>query len=123
MTTTNQPASSSALGFLQALQSSNQWVALGVAALGVIVPGVKALITSIKQDASGTITITFSDLVAADQAELQKVIDASNTDLAAINAELVRLGAAPLPMLAPAAPVAQSATAVKSHVTVNGKPL
>jgi len=116
--TPNQPAGSKALEFLQALQASNGYVALGVSALGIIIPGVKAVISEIKSIGQGSVTITLTDLVIADQAELQKVIETSNADLAAINAELVRLGAPPLPALAPAPP-----TTLQSHVTVNGKPI
>jgi hypothetical protein len=118
---TPTPAGSKALQFLQALQASNGYVALGISALGIIIPGVKAVISDIKAIGQGSVTITFTDLVAADDAELQKVIDASNADRDAINAELARLGVPLIPAAAPA-PVLVAAAA-KSHVTVNGKPI
>lgn len=117
--TPNQPAGSKALQFLQALQASNGYVALGISALGVIIPGVKAVISEIKTIGQGSVTITLTDLVAADEAELQKVIDNSEADRTAINVELAKLG---LPLIQDATP-APAVTAAKSLITVNGKPL
>jgi hypothetical protein len=82
---------------LTILQESNGYISLGLQLAGVFVPLAKALIQKIEGIGTGNPTITFSDLVAADQAEIAAIVATADADLAAINAELVRLGLPPLP--------------------------
>lgn len=104
---TPKPSMSS---ILTALASANTYVSLGLEVAGVIVPLVKGLIMEIRQIATGQQTVTYQVLIQADEGDLQSVITVSDADLAAINAELVRLGKPPLavpaaePTLAPPAP-------------------
>jgi hypothetical protein len=95
--TPNKPAGSTAASILTILQESNGYVSLGIQLAGVFVPLAKALIQKIEGIGTGNPTITFSDLVAADQAEIAAIVQTANADLAAVNAELVRLGVPPLP--------------------------
>jgi hypothetical protein len=89
---TNQPAGSSTLGMLQTLAGANGYIALAISAAGVLIPLGKALISKIESIGKGNVTITFTDLVAADDAELAAIVQTSGADLVAINAELAKLG-------------------------------
>jgi hypothetical protein len=91
---------SGAPGVLTVLQSAGGYVSLAISVAGITIPLVKALISKIEGIGTGSVTITFTDLVAADQAELDAILASSNTDIAAINAELARMG---LPQLATSA--------------------
>jgi hypothetical protein len=91
------PAGSTASTILSILQESNGYISLGIQLAGVFVPLAKGLIQKIEGIGTGNVTIAFSDLVAADQAEIAKIIATAGTDLDAVNAELVRLGHPPLP--------------------------
>ena len=97
MPTGNQPAGSTTLGLLQTLAGANGYIALGIQVAGVLIPLGKALINKIEDIGKGAVTITFTDLIAADDAELAAIVQSSETDLAAINAELVKLGLPQLP--------------------------
>jgi hypothetical protein len=90
-------AGSTAASILTILQESNGYVSLGIQLAGVFVPLAKALIQKIEGIGSGNVTITFTDLVAADQTEIAAIVTTANADLAAVNAELVRMGLPPLP--------------------------
>jgi hypothetical protein len=92
----NQPASSKALGILQTLAGTNGYIALGIQVADLVIPLGKALIKDIKGIGQGAVTITFTDLVAADEAELAAIIQTSKADLDAVNAELAKLGLPPL---------------------------
>ena len=94
---TNQPAGSTTLGLLQTLAGTNGYIALGIQVAGVLIPLGKALIQTIEGIGQGSATITFTDLVAADDAELAAIVQNSETDLAAVNAELAKLGLPQLP--------------------------
>jgi hypothetical protein len=93
-----KPAGSTAAStILTILEASNGYVSLGLQLAGVFVPLAKGLIQKIEGIGTGNVTIAFSDLVAADQDEIAKIVATAGADLDAINAELVRLGAPPLP--------------------------
>ena len=96
---------------LSALASTNTYVSLGIEVAGVIIPLVKGLIQEIKQIATGEQTVAYQVLLQTDEGDLQQVITVSDADLAAINAELVRLGKSPLPVPAAAAEPAPPAAA------------
>lgn len=90
------PKASTAQGILGALSEAGGYIGVAIQLGGVLVPIGKALISKIKNISTGTETITYQLLVQQDQAELQDVDKLSGDDLAAINAELKRLG---LPLL------------------------
>jgi len=94
---TNQPAGSKTLALLQAVAGANGYVALAISAAGVLIPLGKALVQKIESIGKGSVTITFTDLVAADDAELAAITQSSTADLDDINAELKRLGLPELP--------------------------
>jgi hypothetical protein len=91
------PAGSAASTILTILQESNGYISLGLQLAGVFVPLAKGLIQKIKGIGAGNVTITFTDLVAHDQAEIAGIVTTAGADLDAVNAELVRLGHPPLP--------------------------
>jgi hypothetical protein len=72
-----------------------------------LIPVGKVLVQKIKDAASGVETITYQLLVTEDQATLAEVDTTSIDDLNVINAELVRQGAAPLPVPPQTPPVTQ----------------
>ena len=82
---------------LNSISQVGGYIGLAVQIGEVLVPIGKALVTKIK-GASGQTTLTYSLLVEQDQAELLDVDALAKADLAAINAELVRQGAKPLPV-------------------------
>jgi hypothetical protein len=94
-----------AQNILSALADSNGYVTLALTAAGVVIPLAKAAIQKIEGLGSANVTITFTDLVAADQAELTAIVQEADADLAAVNAELTRLG---LPAISAPAPPAGS---------------
>ena len=83
---------------LSTLTGINGGITLAIEVAGQLVPLVKGAIMEIRQIATGGETVTFEVLVQTDQAELAKIIQLSQDDLATWNAELVRQGAAPLPI-------------------------
>jgi len=123
-TTPNVPTATTVAGsILSVLTASNGYVTLGIQLAGVFVPLVKGLIQKIEGIGAGNTTVTFSALVTADDAEIASIVQSADTDLAAINAELVRLGAPPLPVVAPAPALPATAQVKASFVTVNNKPI
>ena len=102
MSTPNQPAGGSGLGtLLTILSASNEYVTLGVTVAGVAIPLIKGLIAKIEGIGTGNVTITFADLVTADLAELDAIQQLASDDLAAVNAELKRMGFPTLPAAPP----------------------
>lgn len=92
------------------------YITLAIMLAGELIPVGKALVTEIKQIATGTETETYSMLLQVDGAELQKIAQLSETELAAINAEFAKLGLPPVPALpdptaTPTAPAADSTKA------------
>jgi hypothetical protein len=102
MSTTPNPPSTSSGALLTVLQGAGGYVTLGLELAGVFVPLVKGLISKIEEIGTGSVTIAFTDLVAADMKALDEIAQLSTEDLTAINAELTRVGAPTLP--APAEP-------------------
>lgn len=83
---------------LGALAKSNAVISLGIEVAGVLTPIVKGLISEIKLISAGQQNVSYQVVLQTDESDLQQVITLSDDDLAAINAELVRLGKAPLPV-------------------------
>jgi len=88
-------AGSTAAGILGAIESANGYVTLALEAAGVLVPIVKGVITEIKKLVDPTGTVTYQLLIQTDQAALTTVLTLSEADLAAINAELAKMGLPP----------------------------
>ncbi len=93
---------------LTALQQAGGYIGLAAQLAGIGIPLVKGLITKIEGIGTGNVTITFTEMVAADEAELQAVIDLADGDVQAVNAELARMGLPQLPVTA-AGPAADPA--------------
>lgn len=109
MATNNPLPKPSAGAVLTALADANGYVSLALQLGEVLVPIGKALVSKIKSIGQGNETITFQLLISEDEAELASVDQMSTDDLAAINAELTRLGkpALPFPAAPPVPPVTQ----------------
>lgn len=90
-------------GLLNVLTSLNGEVQLGVTIGNVVVPLIAGVIKSIKGSGAGQ-TIEYTVVIQSEQAVLDSIIASGAADLAAINAELVRMGLTPLPV--PTAPPA-----------------
>lgn len=105
--TPNKPAGSTASTVLSILAASNEYVTLGIQVAGVLIPLGKALVGKIKEIGTGSVTITFTDLIAADTAELDAIQKLSEDELAAVNAELTRIGLPVLPAPPPTGPITQ----------------
>lgn len=101
MSTNPVAPKSTASTLLNNLSQVGGYVGIAVQIGEALIPVGKALITKIKNATTGVETIDYQLLISQDQAALVAVDASSNADLAAINAELVRLGAAPLPVPAP----------------------
>lgn len=91
---------------LNALQSVNGYIALGLQIGNLVVPLAKGLISSIKKIGQGEENVSYEIVVLTDLAELDDITRLSTDDLSAINQELTRLGAPTLPM--PEAPPEKS---------------
>ncbi len=87
------PAGQTPNAVLTILQSVNGYIALGLQVGSIVVPLVKGLIVGIRKIGEGTDTEAYEIVVRTDLAELDEVTKLSTDDLAAINAELERLGA------------------------------
>lgn len=104
MSTNPATPKQSAANVLNALAEANGYVNLAIQLGTTLIPVGKALVNKIKDAATGVETITYQLLVTQDDATLATVDVTSEADLAAINAELVRQGAAPLPVPGPSTP-------------------
>jgi hypothetical protein len=82
---------------LAALSKSNRVIVLALEVAGELVPLVKGTISEIRKLTSGSTTATYDVVVKADAAELDAITQLAADDLAAINAELKRLGQPPIP--------------------------
>lgn len=100
---------------LQGLADSNGgYVTLAIELAGALIPIGKAAVKEIKQIATGTETETYDVLLQVDGAELAKIAQLSESELAAVNAELAKLGLPPVPALPdPTAPPAAAADPTK----------
>jgi hypothetical protein len=83
---------------LNALAEANGYVNLALQLGTALIPVGKALVSKIKDAATGVETITYQLLITQDQATLAAIDAASIADLDAINAELARQGAQTLPV-------------------------
>jgi hypothetical protein len=92
---TPKPTVSSVLNSLSAVGG---YVGLAVQIGQVLVPVGLAAVKKIKDAVSGVETITYTLLLSEDQAVLANVDAVSTADLQAVNSELVRQGAQPLPI-------------------------
>jgi len=86
---------------LSTLSEVGGYVGLAVQIGTVLVPIGVAAVKKIKDSLTGVETITYQLLITEDQATLASIDAASVADLQAINAELVRQGASPLPIPPP----------------------
>lgn len=90
------------------------YITLAIELAGELIPIGKAAVQEIKQIATGTETETYTVLLQVDGAELAKIAQLSETELAAINAELAKLGLPPVPALPdPTAPPAAADDSTK----------
>lgn len=83
---------------LNALSQVGGYIGLAVQIGQVLVPIGVALVKKIKDASTGVETITYELLLQQDEAALAAIDAGSVADLQAINAELVRQGAKPLPI-------------------------
>lgn len=85
---------------LQNLADANGgYVTLAIELAGALIPIGKAAVKKIQQVAAGTESETYDVLVQMDGAELAKIAQLSESELAAVNAELAKLGVPPVPAL------------------------
>jgi len=97
---TNSPATPKATvgTILNSVSQIGGYIGLAVQVGEVLIPIGKALVTRIKDATTGVVTISYQLLITEDQAVLAGIDSASLADLQALNAELVRQGAVPLPL-------------------------
>jgi len=100
------PATGALSAILAGLGQTNMIVSLGLQVAGIVVPLAKGLVSQIKLISQGQTTVTYQVVVTTDENSLQQIDAISDADLAAINAELARLGKPPLPVPTSAAPPA-----------------
>jgi hypothetical protein len=81
---------------LNTLKDANGYIALGATLAGQIVPIGKWVVNEFKALTAKGETVTFVVLVQHDTAELEAIGAMATDDLAAVNAELVKLGKPPL---------------------------
>lgn len=86
----------SASSVLSSLSQVGGEVGLAIQLGETLIPVGKALVTTIKNSLTGVETITYQLLITEDDATLATINAESAADIEAINAELVRQGAAPL---------------------------
>jgi hypothetical protein len=103
MSTNPVAPKSTASTLLNSLSQVSGEVGIAIQIGEALIPVGKALVTKIKNSVAGVETIDYQLLLSEDQAALVAVDASSNADLAAINAELSRLGAPTLPVPAPPA--------------------
>ena len=96
--------STSVKNILSGLAGANQIITLGLEIGGVVVPLAKGLIQEIKQIGGGAQSVSYQVLIQTDSAELEAIAQLATDDLAAINAELAKLGKPAIPALDPTAP-------------------
>jgi hypothetical protein len=82
---------------LAGLKDANAIIVLGLEIAGQLVPLVKGAITEIRKIGGGSTTVSYEIVVKADAAELDITTQLAVDDLAAINAELARMGLPPVP--------------------------
>jgi hypothetical protein len=83
---------------LAALSDAGTIIGIGVPLAGEIIPLATGLVKEIRQIASGSTTVDYQILIQTDGAELDAVHQLAEDDLAAINAELAKVGQPPIPV-------------------------
>lgn len=83
---------------LSALASANGYIAIGLQVGNLVLPLMKGLIKEIRTIGTGTETVSYEIVVAADMAELDAVDKLALDDLIAINAELNAKGLPEIPL-------------------------
>jgi hypothetical protein len=91
---------------LSTLAGASGDITLAMNVAGVLIPLVKGVIKSIESIGAKQETVTYEVLLQTDGAALDAIDALAAADLAAINAELVRLGLQPVPVAPPDAPAA-----------------
>lgn len=92
---------------LGALSDAGTIIGIGIPIAGDIIPLATGLVKEIRSIATGSTTVDYQILIQTDGAELDAIHKLAEDDLAAINAELAKLGQPPIPALpAPATPPA-----------------
>jgi hypothetical protein len=104
MSTNPVAPKATASSVLNSLSQVGGEIGLAIQIGTALIPVGKALVSKIKDAATGVTTITYQLLVTEDQATLAAIDGSSTADLEALNAELVRQGAKPLPIPGPAGP-------------------
>jgi hypothetical protein len=94
---------------LAALSDAGQIIGIGIPIAGEIIPLAVGVVKEIRSIATGAETVDYQVLIQTDGAELDAIHKLAEDDLAAINAELAKLGQPPIPTdpPAPAAPPAK----------------
>ena len=91
-----------ATGFLKSLESVNSEISLGIFIAGQLIPLIKGTYQAIRNLFGGTATeVDYAALQISTQAEILAAIQAAGLDLDAANAELVKLGVAPVTLDSP----------------------
>jgi hypothetical protein len=93
---------------LSTLADANNLITLGVKLGGTLIPLATGVVKKIEQIGAGTATVTYQVLIQTDSAELDGVIQVADEDLAAINAELAKLGLPAVQPLPPSDPSGSS---------------
>jgi hypothetical protein len=88
---------------LAALSDAGSIIGIGIPIAGEIIPLATGLVKEIRSIASGTETVDYQILIQTDGAELDAIHQLAEDDLAAVNAELAKLGQPPI-AAAPADP-------------------
>lgn len=86
----------SSKNILAALSDTNNGITLGLTLAGQLTPLIKGLFRGIRLIGAGTDTATYEVVIHVDAAELDTIAALSLEDLAAVNAELAKLGKAPV---------------------------
>jgi len=101
---------SSTKNILGALSDAGTVLSIGLPVAGEIIPLATGLVKEIKSIATGSETVDYQILLQTDGAELDAIHQLAEDDLAAINAELAKLGQPPIAdPSAPASPAAPAA--------------
>ena len=89
---------------LGALSDAGTIIGIGIPIAGEIIPIATGLVKEIRSIATGAETVDYQILIQTDGAELDAIHTLAEDDIAAINAELAKLGQPPIPAAPPAAP-------------------
>ena len=94
------------------LSDAGSILSIGIPIAGEIIPIATGLVKEIRSIATGVETVDYQILIQTDGAELDAIHKLAEDDLAAINAELAKLGQPPIPAApAPVPPATPPAAA------------